>query len=121
MVDVLTDSSVHLGRRPGTIRVYTHNIYARRADWPARRELLTDGIAALDPDIVLFQEEVLTADYDQTADLVGPDFHIAHSEGRSEMERSGIAIASRWPIRSAEEIDLTVDGPPIDEYAWAAL
>lgn len=105
----------------GMPRVYTHNIYARRADWPQRRELLVAGIAELRPDVVLFQEEVLTADYDQTADILGPGWHIVHSEGRSEQESSGISVASRWPVASTEEIDLTVGGPPIDEFAWAAL
>lgn len=105
----------------GMLRVYTHNIYARRADWPRRRELLIGGIAELQPAVVLFQEEVLTADYDQTADILGPGWHIAHSAGRSEQESSGISIASRWPVASTEEIDLTAGGPPIDEFAWAAL
>lgn len=108
-------------RRPDTVRVYTHNIYGRRADWPARRELLRDGIAVLTPDIVLFQEEVVTGDYDQAVDVLGPGWHVVHSSGRSAGERSGIAIASRWPVLSAEELDLTVGGPPIDEFVWAAL
>jgi endonuclease/exonuclease/phosphatase family metal-dependent hydrolase len=103
------------------VRLYTHNIYARRADWPARRAVLVEGIRRLAPDIVLFQEEVVVGDYDQTADILGSGWHIAHSRGRSEREGSGIAIASRWPISSVEEIDLTVGGPPIDEFAWAAL
>ena len=108
-------------RESDALRLYTHNVYARRADWPARRRVLTEGIARLDPDVILFQEEVFTSDYDQTVDLVGSDRHIVHSKGRSEAEGSGISIASRWPVLAAEEIDLTVGGPPIDEYAWAAL
>ena len=103
------------------VRLNTHNIYARRADWPRRRELLVDGIAQLRPDIVLFQEEVLTPDYDQTADIVGPGWNIVHSAGRSEQESSGISVASRWPVHLVEELDLTAGGPPIDEFAWAAL
>jgi endonuclease/exonuclease/phosphatase family metal-dependent hydrolase len=116
-----------MGRRsnypcpPGALRLYTHNIYARRADWPARRAVLVEGIRHLAPDVVLFQEEVLTNDYDQTADILGTGWHLAHSAGRSEKECSGIAIASRWPISSVEEIDLTVGGPPVNEFAWAAL
>lgn len=126
MVEALAGSPAdggaeHGAQRPGTIRLYTHNIYARRADWPRRRELLVDGIAELAPDIVLFQEEVLTPDYDQTADVVGQGWSVVHSEGRSEQESSGISIASRWPVRAVEETDLTIGGPPIDEFAWAAL
>lgn len=103
------------------LRVYTHNIYARRAGWAQRRELLVEGIAKLQPDIVLFQEEVRTADYDQTADVLGSGWRIVHSAGRSEQESSGISVASRWPVVAVEEIDLTAGGPPIDEFAWAAL
>jgi endonuclease/exonuclease/phosphatase family metal-dependent hydrolase len=108
-------------RRPGTLRIYTHNLYARRADWVARRGLLVDGLRRLDPDIALFQEEVCVGDYDQTADLVGDRYQVVHSKARSQAEGSGIAIASRWPIVGVQEIDLTAGGPPIDEYAWAAL
>jgi endonuclease/exonuclease/phosphatase family metal-dependent hydrolase len=103
------------------IRVYTHNIYARRAGWDGRRRVLIDGIADMQPDIVLFQEEVFTAEYDQTADLVPDGWHVVHSVRRSEQESSGISLASRWPAELIEEIDLTVGGPPIDEFAWAAL
>jgi len=108
-------------RSPDLLRLYTHNIYARRADWPARRAVLVEGVGRLAPDVVLFQEEVLTNDFDQTAEILGAGWHIIHSRGRSADEGSGIAIASRWPISSAEEIDLTIDGPPVDEFAWAAL
>ena len=108
-------------RAAGSIRIYTHNVYARRADWPARRALLSEGVRRLRPDVVLLQEEVLTADVDQTADILGPGWHIVHSRGRSEREGSGISIASRWAVSDVEEIDLTAGGPPIDEFAWAAL
>ncbi len=109
------------GRPAERVRLYTHNIYARRAQWDGRRRVLLAGLAELDPDVVLLQEEVRTRDYDQTADLVGPEWHVVHSAGRSEDEGSGISVASRWPLTAVDEIDLTVGGPPIDEYAWAAL
>jgi endonuclease/exonuclease/phosphatase family metal-dependent hydrolase len=103
------------------IRIYTHNIYARRAGWDDRRGVLADGVARLQPDIVLFQEEVLTPEYDQTRDLVPDGWHVEHSTARSVQESSGISIASRWPMTVIEEIDLTEGGPPIDEFAWATL
>jgi endonuclease/exonuclease/phosphatase family metal-dependent hydrolase len=82
---------------------------------------LAEGIADLDPDLILFQEEVCTDDVDQAAELVGPGWSIAHSRARSHPEGSGLSIASRWPIAAVHEIDLTEGGPPIDEYAWATL
>ena len=115
------DSPSQDGRPPERIRLYTHNIYARRARWEERRQLLLSGIAELDPDIILFQEEVWTTSYDQTADLVGSNRHVVHSRARSQDERSGISVASRWPVVAVHEIDLTVGGPPVDEYAWATL
>lgn len=115
-------SEVNHGRpRPDGLRVYTHNIYARRARWGERRRVLIDGIRELDPDIIVLQEEVRTDDYDQTTDIVGPDKHVVHSTARSHAERSGISVASRWPVVAVHEIDLAAAGPPVDEYHWAAL
>jgi endonuclease/exonuclease/phosphatase family metal-dependent hydrolase len=103
------------------IRIYSHNIYARRAGWNERRAVLVNGIEQLRPDIILFQEEVWTPDYDQTRDLAPDGWSVVHSTARSEQEASGISIASRWPTTLIDEVDLTVGGPPIDEFAWAAL
>ena len=106
---------------PSRIRVYTHNIYARRAEWADRREALTAGVASIQPDIVLFQEEGWTSEYDQTADLLPDGWSVVHSAARSANEASGISVASRWPTELIEEVDLTAGGPPVDEFAWAAL
>ena len=101
--------------------MYTHNIYARRAGWSSRRQVLIDGLARIAPDIVLFQEEVRTAEYDQTMDVLGGEWNIAHSRARSVDEGSGISVASRWPLEVIAEIDLTAGGRAIDEYIWASL
>lgn len=103
------------------MRIYTHNLFARREGWEQRRTLLRAGIAEMRPDVVLFQEEVRRNGYDQTADLVGDGFHVVHSSARSASEGSGISIASRWPIVAVRELDLTAGGRPVDEYEWATL
>jgi len=103
------------------LRLYTHNIFARRAGWSERRALLREGVEQLRPDVVLFQEEVLGDEFDQTSDILGPGFHIAHSAGRSSQESSGISIASRWPISAVHEINLTDGGPPVEEFVWTTL
>ncbi|WP_309104623.1 endonuclease/exonuclease/phosphatase family protein [Microbacterium sp.] len=108
-------------KQTDAIRVYTHNIYARRADWSSRRRVLIEGLHRTAPDIVLFQEEVLTAEYDQTADVLGEKWNIAHSQARSADEDSGISVASRWPLEVVAEIDLTAGGRAVDEYIWASL
>ena len=60
------------------IRVATQNIWGFHGDWPNRRTVLIDGLRQLQPDLVAFQEAIVTADYDQPRDLLGPDFHLAH-------------------------------------------
>jgi endonuclease/exonuclease/phosphatase family metal-dependent hydrolase len=106
---------------PGSIRIYTHNIFGRRAGWDDRRTVLREGIARLQPDVILFQEEVRTSDNDQTRDLVPLEWNVIHSIARSSDEASGISVASCWPIELLEEVDLTAGGPPVDEFVWAAL
>lgn len=103
------------------VRIYTHNILGRRANWDARRSLLIDGVRRLNPDIVMFQESISTKDYDQTVDILGSEYHITNSRYRSYPEGSGISIASRWPIISVHDLDLTIGGPPVDEFHWAAM
>jgi endonuclease/exonuclease/phosphatase family metal-dependent hydrolase len=96
------------------MRVLTMNIFGRRADWPARRRLLHETFARLDPDLVALQEAVVTDDHDQVADIVGDEMHLLHQRAREpggpgDVEPGqGISIASRWPIEEAEEITLDV-------------
>lgn len=103
------------------LRVYNHNVLGRRADWDARRRVLRGIVSAAAPDVVLFSEEILTEHYDQTADLLGGDYDVVHSTARSDQERSGISVASRWPVLEHREVDLMTDGLPVYEFRWAAL
>jgi endonuclease/exonuclease/phosphatase family metal-dependent hydrolase len=48
------------------------------------------------------QEAVVTDEYDQVADILGPGFHVHHQEGR-EADGSGLSIASRWPLGKVRE------------------
>lgn len=103
------------------LRVYNHNVLGRRAGWDARRPVLRKLIGGFDPDVVLLSEEIVTDGYDQTVDLVGEDYHVVHSQARSDGEGSGISVASRWPVGDHRELDLTADGPPVYEFRWVAL
>jgi endonuclease/exonuclease/phosphatase family metal-dependent hydrolase len=100
-------------RGSGTVRILTHNIYGRRSRWNDRRQLLIDGIAELSPDLIALQETIRTDDYDQVVDLLGTEFHIAHSRER-EHDGQGISIASRWPINDVRELDLNVTPRTVD-------
>ena len=89
----------------GRVRVLTHNILARQAGWENRRPVLADGLRALAPALVAFQESVVADGYDQVVDLLGPEFHVAHHNARSN-DGMGISIASRWPFDSVHQLDL---------------
>jgi endonuclease/exonuclease/phosphatase family metal-dependent hydrolase len=86
------------------IRVATQNIWGFHGDWPNRRTVLIDGLRQLQPDLVAFQEAIVTADYDQPRDLLGPDFHLAH-QPRHWPDGGGVTIASRWPIANVRELE----------------
>ena len=79
----------------------------RPAAWSARRSLLAEGLRALDPDLVAFQEVIRHDDYDQVTDLLGPGYEVAH-QTRREADGSGVSIASRWPLGEVHELDLQV-------------
>lgn len=104
---------------PGnSLRVLTHNIYGGHPPWPDRRRVLAEGIRALVPDLMTFQETIVDDD-DQLADLLGPDVHIVHSSER-EPDGQGISIASRWPIGEVRELDLNVTSRT-GEFACTSL
>jgi endonuclease/exonuclease/phosphatase family metal-dependent hydrolase len=95
------------------VRVLTLNLWGRRGDWDSRRAVIVEGLRGLRPDLVAFQEAVVTEQYDQAADLLGPGFHVAHQAerepGEEGVERGqGVSIASRWRIKGVREVDLHV-------------
>jgi endonuclease/exonuclease/phosphatase family metal-dependent hydrolase len=98
--------------------VATLNVWRRHGDWPARRTVLANGLAALKPDIVALQEAIKTDEHDQVRDLLGPDHHASHQALR-EPDGSGISIASRWPLSAAHEVQLP-PAPRADDLPAAA-
>lgn len=67
--------------------------------------MLREGFRKLSPDVVTFQESVVTDDYDQVADILGPEYHVVHQGGRSA-DGAGASIASVWPIERVDELAL---------------
>jgi endonuclease/exonuclease/phosphatase family metal-dependent hydrolase len=95
------------------VRVLTLNLWGRRGDWEARRAVIAEALRELRPDLVALQEAVVTEEYDQAADLLGPDFELAHQRerepGEDGVERGqGTSIASVWPLGEVREVDLHV-------------
>jgi endonuclease/exonuclease/phosphatase family metal-dependent hydrolase len=86
------------------IRVATQNLWRFHGDWPARRPVLIDGLRELGPDVAGFQEAIVTDDYDQPLDLLGPGYEYVHHSGR-DPDGSGNSIASRWPVGEVRELE----------------
>jgi endonuclease/exonuclease/phosphatase family metal-dependent hydrolase len=97
-----------------TVRVATQNVWRHHGSWPARRRVLRNGFAALDADIVGFQEALVTDGTDQARDLLGDGYHVANQRSR-EADGGCVTIASRWPIGEVLEIDGRTYGRAIKE------
>jgi endonuclease/exonuclease/phosphatase family metal-dependent hydrolase len=102
------------------MRVLMQNPWALFGDWARRREVMVDGFRNIRADLVSFVEAIVTNDYDQPRDLLGPDYHLAHQEARGR-DGAGITIASRWPIAKVHELDLHVTPRTDPEFPCATL
>ena len=108
------------------MRVATLNLWGRRGEWDERRRVLAEGFRELDPDLVAFQEAVVSDGYDQVADILGPGYHLAHQTDREAArggdieDGQGISIASRWPLGEVWEPDLNVT-PRTEDFACGTL
>lgn len=86
------------------MRFVTLNAWGVRGDWAARLSVLRQGFAALNADIVVLQETILTGELDQAREMLGLDYHLAQQESR-ETDGQGITTASRWPFGEVFEVD----------------
>jgi endonuclease/exonuclease/phosphatase family metal-dependent hydrolase len=101
------------------LRVLTMNLLGPgHADWERRRPVLADGLRALRPDVVAFQEIVWGDGTDQAAGLLGPGYQVARHSGRSA-DGVGACLASRWPLGAVREVGLQVTGRTAS-FPWAA-
>jgi endonuclease/exonuclease/phosphatase family metal-dependent hydrolase len=100
--------------------VTTLNLQGQDGAWADRRSVLINGLHALRPDVVAFQDAIRTDDYDQAADLLGPDYHLAHQTTGRGANGSGVEIASRWPIGDMRELDLHVT-PRVGDFPAMVL
>ena len=108
------------------LRVVTQNLWARGGDWPLRREVLSEGLRRLEPDLVAFVEAVVTEEYDQTVDVLGEGYHYLHQQAREPGAEHGPelgvghSLASRWPIGETRELDLHLT-PRTEGFACGTL
>jgi endonuclease/exonuclease/phosphatase family metal-dependent hydrolase len=106
--------------RSGQLRVATLNLWGRQGDWQARRKVMVDGFRDLELDLVAFQEVITTADSDQAADILGPDYQIVHQSVGLIEDSHHIAIGSRWPVGEVHEVDLNLT-PRTADFQCATL
>lgn len=107
------------------IRVLTFNVWNREGA-AERTAAINAELHRLQPDLIAFQEVMRSADDDQLAELTdGLGFtttHQADMQGYTPpfAERfGGTAVATRWPHRRLEAIDLRSTGA--NDVPWATL
>jgi endonuclease/exonuclease/phosphatase family metal-dependent hydrolase len=107
------------------LRVVTLNVWNTEGD--ARRpELINHELKRLDPDLVSLQEVVQTHDLKMLGRLFeGLNLHATHQADIQGYippfadRYGGSAVASRWPHRAIEAVDLRVAGT--NDVPWATL
>src|ERR1039458_3032135 len=94
------------------LRILTINVQNDEGD-PRRLGLINSELRRLDPDIVTFQEVLGTRECDQLVELLdGTDVHGTHQAQAMaytppwEDRYGGSAVATRWPHRVLEVLDL---------------
>lgn len=94
------------------VRVLTMNVQNLEGD-PGRQEILHNGIKQIDPDLISLQEVIDSPEHHQMDDLLdGTGLKGAHQSSSLSYEPpwadryGGTALASRWPYRVVEALDL---------------
>jgi endonuclease/exonuclease/phosphatase family metal-dependent hydrolase len=107
------------------LRVVTLNVWNTEGD-PRRAELINRELRRLDPDLVALVEVVKTPEWDQLAELLdGTGLHGTHeldvmATAPPDVEQyGGNALATRWPHRVVEELDLRLPDAP--DLPWCTL
>jgi endonuclease/exonuclease/phosphatase family metal-dependent hydrolase len=107
------------------LRVLTLNIWNEEGD-PRRFDLLNQELRRLDPDFVALQEVVYTPERNQIDKLLdGMDLYSTHqvqvmAETPPGVDRyGGNAIATRWPHRVVEALDLRLSDAA--DVPWCTL
>jgi endonuclease/exonuclease/phosphatase family metal-dependent hydrolase len=104
---------------PPAVRVLTMNVFGpANPDWQRRHQLVGDTIRVLDPDVIALQEVPVDSP-DTMARLVGTGHHLSHFSHPSEDGVAG-TLATRWPHRVVQEIDLRITDRSRPTLPWCA-
>jgi endonuclease/exonuclease/phosphatase family metal-dependent hydrolase len=108
------------------LRVVTLNVWNTEGDYERRVELINRELRELDPDLLALVEVVKTPEHDQLTELIdGTGLHGTHeldvmATAPPDAERyGGNALATRWPHRVVEELDLRQPDAP--DLPWTTL
>lgn len=107
------------------LRVVTLNVWNEEGD--ARRiNIVNREIRRLSPDLIAFQEVVHGRGHDQLQQLIdGLDFHVTHQASLQTYTPpfadrfGGSAVATRWPHKPVELLDLRLAG--VTDVPWATV
>ena len=87
--------------------IVTINILVDLSHWKARRNLLVEGLSALEPDFIALQEVSIPENpANWLAHELGLDHYYLSPKTGFEASREGIAILSRYPITGQATLDL---------------
>jgi endonuclease/exonuclease/phosphatase family metal-dependent hydrolase len=106
------------------VRVLTLNVWNRAGD-PRRVELINEELRRLDPDLVAFQEVSQPPDDQLDRMLAGTDLHRTNQSQAATVavpgaeRHGGNAVATRWPHRLCEALDLRLADAP--DVPWLTL
>jgi len=114
------------------VRLVTLNTWKNEGAYPRRLEGMAEGLAGLDPDVLLLQEVFIGAGWDTAGWLasrlglhactVPARLKVRPHAGRMQLCASGMAILTRWPTtarshhlpsdpRDGERVAMSVDTP----------
>jgi endonuclease/exonuclease/phosphatase family metal-dependent hydrolase len=113
-------------RRAVRVRVVTLNVWNDEGDSERRARIINRGLAELRPDLLALQEVIRAGDRDQLGPLLeGLELHATHQADVASVEppaadrAGGNAVATRWPHRIVEALDLRQADAP--DVPWATL
>jgi endonuclease/exonuclease/phosphatase family metal-dependent hydrolase len=108
------------------VKVLTFNAQNLDGD-PRRQDVIRAELQRIDPDLVSLQEVVRDENHNQLADLLkGTNLQGIHQADVLKYtppfasEYGGAALASRWPMRLVEVLDLTTAGNPVSPWMTLA-
>lgn len=92
------------------LRVLTFNVLTvADASGRTRQDVVRRMLPGLRADIVALQEVTRNEEWDQAAELLGPEYTIIDLPGRSP-SNSGECLASRWPFGAVRTLDVPLEG-----------